>query len=74
MKRESLVGAAELLFTQSLSDLKEVRHLDSLVRAHTLLAVMADKTSPEHQLNLLRAYTFMLQIWQVLHSRINKNQ
>lgn len=74
MKRESLLGAADLLFTQSLSDLKEVRHLDSLVRAHTLLAVMADKTSPEHQLNLLRAYTFVLQIWQVLHSCINKNR
>ncbi|XP_032397492.1 cilia- and flagella-associated protein 46 isoform X2 [Etheostoma spectabile] len=65
VKCESLVGVQGLLFTQSLSNLKEVRHLDSLVRAHTLLAVMADKTSPEHQLNLLRAYSFVLQIWQV---------
>ncbi|XP_031140179.1 cilia- and flagella-associated protein 46 isoform X1 [Sander lucioperca] len=65
VKCESLVGVQGLLFTQSLSNLKEVQHLDSLVRAHTLLAVMADKTSPEHQLNLLRAYSFVLQIWQV---------
>ncbi|XP_042358180.1 cilia- and flagella-associated protein 46 [Plectropomus leopardus] len=64
-KCESLVGIQGLLATQSLSNLKEVRRLDGLVRAHTLLAVMADRTSPEHQLNLLRAYTFVLQTWQV---------
>ncbi|GAA6225204.1 cilia- and flagella-associated protein 46 [Lates japonicus] len=62
---ESPVGVQGLLFMQNLSSLKEVRRLDCLVRAHTLLAVMADRTSPEHQLNLLRAYTFVLQIWQV---------
>ncbi|KAM9345441.1 cilia- and flagella-associated protein 46 [Symphorus nematophorus] len=65
MKCESPIGVQGSLFTQSLSNLKEVRRLDSLLRAHTLLAVMADKTSPEHQLNLLRAYTFALQIWKV---------
>lgn len=64
---ESQVGVRGLLFTQRLCNLKEVWRLDGLVRAHTLLAVMADKTSPEHQLNLLRAYTFVLRIWQVLH-------
>lgn len=62
---ESAAGVQGSLFTQHLSNLREVRRLDSLVRAHTLLAVMADKTSPEHQLNLLRAYTFVLRIWQV---------
>lgn len=67
VKCESLVGVQDLLFKQSLSNLKEVWRLDSLVRAHTLFAVMADKTSPERQLNLLRAYTFVLQIWQVVH-------
>ncbi|XP_069395061.1 cilia- and flagella-associated protein 46 isoform X1 [Paralichthys olivaceus] len=56
---------AEGPFTQNLSNLKEVRRLDGLVKAHTLLAVMTDRTSPEHQLNLLRAYTFVLQIWKV---------
>ncbi|KAM6997214.1 cilia- and flagella-associated protein 46 [Tautogolabrus adspersus] len=63
-KCESLVGV-QGSYTQSLSDLKEVRRLDSLIRAHTLLAVMADRNTPEHQLNLLRAYTFVLQMWQV---------
>lgn len=73
VKCESLVGVQGSLFTQSLSNLKEVWRLDSLVRAHTLLAVMADKTSPEHQLNLLRAYTFVLRIWQV-HCPITGNR
>ncbi|KAG7229993.1 hypothetical protein INR49_009713 [Caranx melampygus] len=62
---ESLVGVQGVSFIQNLSGLREVRCLDYLFQAHTLLAVMADRTSPEHQLNLLRAYTFVLQIWQV---------
>ncbi|XP_035810814.2 cilia- and flagella-associated protein 46 isoform X2 [Amphiprion ocellaris] len=65
VKCESQVGMQDLIFTQNLSSLIEVRRLDYLIQAHTVLAVMASKTSPEHQLNLLRAYTFVLQIWQV---------
>lgn len=57
-------GFKDLLFTQSLAEPMDVRCLDSLVRAHVLLAVMSKRTSPEHQLNLLRASTFVLQIWQ----------
>ncbi|XP_034040296.1 cilia- and flagella-associated protein 46 [Thalassophryne amazonica] len=64
MNCASLVGLQGIL-PQNLSNLREVRCLDSLVRAHTLLAVMAGRTSPQHQLNLLRAYTFVLQIWKV---------
>lgn len=59
-------GFQDLLFKQSLAHLKDVRCLDSLVQAHVLLAVMAERTSPEYQLNLLKAFTFVLQIWQVL--------
>ncbi|XP_030603277.1 cilia- and flagella-associated protein 46 isoform X2 [Archocentrus centrarchus] len=65
VKSEHLLGVQGLLFTQKVSSVKEVRRLDYLIQAHTLLAIMEDKTSPEHQLNLLRAYTFVLQIWQV---------
>ncbi|CAB1430487.1 unnamed protein product [Pleuronectes platessa] len=64
VEREPLF-AVEGLFIQNLSNLKGVQRLDCLVRAHTLLAVMTDRTSPEHQLNLLRAYTFVLHIWRV---------
>ncbi|XP_037829580.1 cilia- and flagella-associated protein 46 [Kryptolebias marmoratus] len=42
-----------------------VCRLDQLIRAHTLLAVMSDRTSHDHQLHLLTAYTFVLQMWQV---------
>lgn len=66
LKCEAMEGFQELLFTQNLAHLKDVRCLDSLVRAHVLLAVMAERTSPEHQLNLLKAFTFVIQIWQVL--------
>lgn len=66
LKCKSLDGFQEWLFPQSLAHFKDVRCLDNLVRAHVLLAVMAERTSPEHQLNLLRAFTVVLQIWQVL--------
>lgn len=65
-KHESLVGVHGQ-FTQNLSSLKEVRRLDQLIEAHTLLAIMSDRSSPEHEHNLLQAYTFVLQIWQVFH-------
>uniref|UniRef100_A0A087XKH0 Cilia and flagella associated protein 46 n=1 Tax=Poecilia formosa TaxID=48698 RepID=A0A087XKH0_POEFO len=61
---KSLIGVHGQ-FTQNLSSLKEVRTLDQLTQAHTLLAIMEDRTSPEHQQSLLQAYTFVLQIWQV---------
>ncbi|XP_061693623.1 cilia- and flagella-associated protein 46 isoform X2 [Syngnathoides biaculeatus] len=65
VKCETLAVVQGLSFTQSVSSLREVQRLDSLVQAHTLLAVMADRNSPEHQFNLLRAYDFVLQIWQM---------
>lgn len=64
LKCDSVEGFKDLLFTQSLAEPLDVRCLDSLVRAHVLLAVMSKRTSPEHQLSLLRASTFVLQIWQ----------
>ncbi|XP_061546899.1 cilia- and flagella-associated protein 46 isoform X4 [Phycodurus eques] len=65
VKCETLAVVQGLSFTHTVSSLREVQRLDSLVQAHTLLAVMADRNSPEHQFNLLRAYDFVLQIWQV---------
>lgn len=71
VKSEYVLGVQGLSFTQNVSGLKEVRRLDYLIQAHTLLAIMEDKTLPEHQLNLLRAYTFVLQIWQVVHLQLH---
>ncbi|XP_069001354.1 cilia- and flagella-associated protein 46 [Embiotoca jacksoni] len=80
-KCEPVVGVQGFLFKQHLSSLKEVRCLDLLIQAHTLLAVVANKTSPEHQLHLLRAYTFVVHLWQVsmavaceISSEMTKNQ
>ncbi|XP_024152713.1 cilia- and flagella-associated protein 46 isoform X3 [Oryzias melastigma] len=62
--RESVLGVQGSSI-ESLSGLKEVRRLDGLIQAHTLLAVMSGMNSHEHQLHLLRAHTFVLQVWQV---------
>lgn len=66
--RESVLGVQGSSI-ESLSGLKEVRRLDGLIQAHTLLAVMSGMNSHEHQLHLLRAHTFVLQVWQVNSSR-----
>ncbi|XP_055083461.1 cilia- and flagella-associated protein 46 [Periophthalmus magnuspinnatus] len=55
---------------QTVSDLRDVKSLDALIRAHTLLAVMAGRTSPEHQANLLRAYCFVIQMWKILMTEV----
>ncbi|KAM9561024.1 cilia- and flagella-associated protein 46 isoform 6-T6 [Salvelinus alpinus] len=65
VKVQSHIGVQGAVSGPCLSDLREVRRLDSLVRAHTLLAAMGDRASPQHQQNLLRAYSLVLQIWQV---------
>nr|XP_057920264.1 cilia- and flagella-associated protein 46 isoform X2 [Doryrhamphus excisus] len=62
---DTLAVVQGLSFIQSISNLREVQRLNSLVQAHTLLAVMADRNLPEHQMNLLRAYDYVLQIWKV---------
>ncbi|XP_030628131.1 cilia- and flagella-associated protein 46 [Chanos chanos] len=61
----SQVGVERDVCMPCLSELKELKRLDNLVRAHTLIAFMEDRTSPTYQHNLLLAYTFVLQIWQV---------
>ncbi|KAJ8014503.1 hypothetical protein DPEC_G00040900 [Dallia pectoralis] len=62
---ESHIGVQGVVSGPSLSDLREVRRLDSLVRAYTLLAFTEDRTSPQYKQNLLVAYSLALQIWQV---------
>ncbi|XP_072292426.1 cilia- and flagella-associated protein 46 [Eucyclogobius newberryi] len=47
------------------SELTDVKCLDALVRAHTLLATMTGRTAPDHRPNVLRAHRFVLQMWKV---------
>ncbi|KAF5902114.1 cilia- and flagella-associated protein 46 isoform X3, partial [Clarias magur] len=49
----------------SQTQLKDVRTLDMLVQAHTLLAVMEARVSVKHQQYLLQAHDYVVQIWQV---------
>ncbi|XP_028324506.1 cilia- and flagella-associated protein 46 isoform X2 [Gouania willdenowi] len=62
---DQLLGENASLFTQSISSQKVVRCLDLQMQAHTLLAVMAHRASPDNLLNLLRAYVCVLRIWEV---------
>lgn len=71
MVRQPLIGVRSLCLRTDLSTLKEVYCLDYLVQAHTLLAFMADRSSPEHQLHLLSAFTFVIQIWLVSMAEVS---
>ncbi|KAM8924779.1 cilia- and flagella-associated protein 46 [Pelodytes ibericus] len=48
-----------------LEDLRNVRQLEGLARAYTLMAVISGRMSPEHEDHCLMAYTYILRIWQV---------
>ncbi|XP_062851474.1 cilia- and flagella-associated protein 46 [Trichomycterus rosablanca] len=48
-----------------LLELKDLRRLDALMRAHTLLALMESRVSALHHHYLILAYQFVLRIWQV---------
>nr|XP_042712700.1 cilia- and flagella-associated protein 46 isoform X3 [Chrysemys picta bellii] len=46
-------------------DLKNIRQLETLFRAHTLMAVISGHSSPYHQQHCLMAYAYIIRIWQV---------
>nr|XP_055025478.1 cilia- and flagella-associated protein 46 isoform X3 [Misgurnus anguillicaudatus] len=48
-----------------LSDVREIRRLEGLIRAHTLLALMEERSSPKHRQYLLVAFSFTRHIWKV---------
>ncbi|XP_051507186.1 cilia- and flagella-associated protein 46 [Myxocyprinus asiaticus] len=58
-------GVSGVKFEVCLSDVREIGRLERLFRAHTLLALLEDRTSPKHQQHLLTAYSFTLHIWKV---------
>ncbi|KAM9325060.1 LOW QUALITY PROTEIN: cilia- and flagella-associated protein 46 [Gastrophryne carolinensis] len=49
----------------SLEDLRNVRQLEALARAHTLMANLSGSGSPHHEQHSLLAYAFIMRIWQV---------
>ncbi|KAM4702837.1 cilia- and flagella-associated protein 46 [Rhinophrynus dorsalis] len=50
---------------KSLEDLRNVRQLEALVRAYTLMAIISGHSSPYHEQYCLMAYTYIMRIWQV---------
>ncbi|MCJ8730419.1 hypothetical protein PDJAM_G00184270 [Pangasius djambal] len=47
------------------TELNDVRTLDILVQAHTLMALMESRVSTKHQQYLFQAYHYVVKIWQV---------
>ncbi|XP_077311369.1 cilia- and flagella-associated protein 46 isoform X2 [Lithobates pipiens] len=48
----------------SLEDLKNIRQLEALARAHTLLASLSGQGSHNHEQHCLMAYGYIIRIWQ----------
>ncbi|XP_053164122.1 cilia- and flagella-associated protein 46 isoform X2 [Hemicordylus capensis] len=46
-------------------DLRSIKQLEALVRAHTLMAVISGHGSPSHEHHCLMAYAFVIRMWQV---------
>ncbi|XP_039626525.1 cilia- and flagella-associated protein 46 [Polypterus senegalus] len=59
------IGVQVTTTNLSLSDLKNIKQLETLIRAHTLLAIILGSGSSQHQQNCLIAYAYVMRIWQV---------
>ncbi|XP_029465840.1 cilia- and flagella-associated protein 46 isoform X2 [Rhinatrema bivittatum] len=65
LKQSSVNNASILSSRTSVEDLKHIRQLEALMRAHTLMAVLSGHHSPYHQEHCLMAYSYVMLIWQV---------
>ncbi|KAG7462737.1 hypothetical protein MATL_G00187960 [Megalops atlanticus] len=65
VKCEPQIGMRGAVSTPSLCELRDVRRLEGLVRAHALLAAMLGGAGPQHRQHCLLAYSCVLRIWQV---------
>ena len=54
----------------SIAEIVDVRRLEYLCRCHILLAFMARRNQPEHDVFLQKASWFMLRLWQVNRSNV----
>ncbi|MFT7806045.1 cilia- and flagella-associated protein 46 [Arapaima gigas] len=69
---QSQIGVQGMVSSPSPRDLKDVKQLDGLVRAHTLLATMVDRTSEHYRQHCLLAYSYVLQMWEVSLATANE--
>ncbi|RXM35439.1 Cilia- and flagella-associated protein 46 [Acipenser ruthenus] len=65
VKHRSEIGVQIANTSLSITDLKHVKQLEALIRAHTLMAVISSCASPQHQQHCLMAYAYVMRIWQV---------
>ncbi|KAK1166636.1 cilia- and flagella-associated protein 46 [Acipenser oxyrinchus oxyrinchus] len=63
--KRSEIGVQIANTSLSITDLKHVKQLEALIRAHTLMAVISSCASPQHQQHCLMAYAYVMRIWQV---------
>ncbi|XP_041116568.1 cilia- and flagella-associated protein 46 [Polyodon spathula] len=65
IKHQSDIGVQIANTSLSITDLKHVKQLEALIRAHTLMAVISSCASPQYQQHCLMAYAYVMRIWQV---------
>ncbi|XP_035186668.1 cilia- and flagella-associated protein 46 isoform X3 [Oxyura jamaicensis] len=59
------VGRNDVMPQINLEDLTNIKQLEALFRAQTLMAVVSGHSSPFHQQHCLMAYACVIRIWQV---------
>ncbi|GAA6097380.1 cilia- and flagella-associated protein 46 isoform X2, partial [Tachysurus ichikawai] len=64
VSRSSHLSTQAPASVMSQNELNDVRTLDTLVQAHTLLALMESRVATKHQQYLIQAYDYVVKIWQ----------
>ncbi|XP_057264648.1 cilia- and flagella-associated protein 46 [Pezoporus wallicus] len=59
------IGANDTMPQINLEDLSDIKELEALFRAQTLIALISGHSSPFHQQHCLMAYACIIRIWQV---------
>nr|XP_009668849.1 PREDICTED: tetratricopeptide repeat protein 40 [Struthio camelus australis] len=59
------IGGNYMMPRIALEDLNNIKQLEALFRAHTLMAIISGHSSPFHQQHCLMAYACIIRIWQV---------
>ncbi|XP_067156500.1 cilia- and flagella-associated protein 46 [Apteryx mantelli] len=59
------IGGNDMTPTIALEDLSNIKQLEALFRAYTLMAIISGHSSPFHQQHCLMAYACIIRIWQV---------
>lgn len=64
-KKASILGLAASNLSMNITELRSIKLLEHLVRAHVMVALFADRGSPRHLQACLMAWGLLNRIWQV---------